>query len=168
MNIHRVVILAASLSVLGGCATPSIQLTSQLKELDSFTVSVAPLHKRNLIGLHEVRDNAILKRFLKLDPAKTAWCAGFVNALEISQGRKGTRSLMARSYLEYGSRVSLEDVRKGDIVVLWRVKKQGPYGHVGYVDKIEGDKVYIYGGNQNNMVSVQAYNLDKVLDFRRP
>jgi len=120
----------------------------------------------NLLGLHEVKDNKKLSKLLHLDPSKTAWCAAFVNALEIHQGREGTGSLMARSYLTYGTKV-LGEPRKGDIVVLWRVKREGPYGHVGYVEKVDDNYVYIYGGNQSNKVSIKKYPIGMVLDFRR-
>lgn len=117
------------------------------------------------IEMHERTHNKQLKKLLGFDPAKTAWCAGFVNAIEKACGGKGTGKLLARSYLKYGTPV--DQPQPGDIVVL----KRGllPWqGHVGYFVKEVGDQILVLGGNQSNKVCQKYYPKKKLLGYRRP
>lgn len=120
----------------------------------------------SLLHKHEERDRGILTVFLGLDPVSQRWCAAFINAVERQNGRHGTGSLLARSYLNYGK--DTLDPKKGDIVVLWRIDRDSKFGHVGYLIRKTDTHVFIYGGNQDNMVSVKAYPLERVLGYRRP
>lgn len=116
------------------------------------------------IDMHEKRDNKALQELLGFNPAKTAWCAGFINSIEKALGREGTGKLLARSFLKYGEKV--ERPKPGDIVVL----KRGllPWqGHVGIYVKTIGDEVLVLGGNQSNMVCQKYYPKKKVLGYRR-
>lgn len=119
---------------------------------------------RRYHGRHESRDVITLTGLLGFNPTKTAWCAGFINAIEKSLGREGTGSLLARSYLNYGETVTKP--QEGDIVIL----KRGllPWqGHVGLYASEEGDKILLLGGNQNNKVCYKYYPKKKVLGYRR-
>lgn len=98
---------------------------------------------------------------------ETPWCAAFIGAVIVLCGATGTRKLNARSYLDWGVSVPKAEARRGDIVVLWRKRPDGPYGHVGFVDRIEGNKIYILGGNQGNAVNISPYPIERVLGFRR-
>ena len=98
---------------------------------------------------------------------ETPWCAAFVGSVIGASGGKSTRALNARSYLEWGEAVDVSDAQRGDVVVLWRKDKDGPYGHVGFFDRISGGKIYLLGGNQNNQVSIAHYPLDRLLSIRR-
>lgn len=94
----------------------------------------------------------------------TAWCAAFVNWCLKQSNRIYTGALNARNFLHYSTPTKTPIL--GDIVVLWRITKQGPYGHVGfYVSETETD-VYILGGNQQNQVCILPYSKARVLDYR--
>jgi uncharacterized protein (TIGR02594 family) len=124
-------------------------------------------------GLNERDDRGTIAAFIeksagkRVDPAKTAWCAAFVNAVLGESGREGTGSLMAKSFLQYGSET--KQPSEGDIVVLSRGDPNGPYGHVGfYVGRDDNGNVKVLAGNQGNAVSVRSFSEDQVLGFRRP
>lgn len=97
---------------------------------------------------------------------ETPWCAAFVGSVLAQVGLQGTQKLNARSYLEWGREVPLQEARKGDVVVLWRGSRNGWQGHVGFFDRVEGDNIYILGGNQGNSVSIAPYNKDRLLAVR--
>jgi len=73
--------------------------------------------------------------------------------------------LDARSWLNVGTEVQEPVV--GDIVVLWREKKNSWKGHVGIFVRVAGNSIYILGGNQNNSVNVRTYPKDRLLGYRR-
>jgi len=121
-------------------------------------------HAKYYHGRDEIDDNISLSVLLGFNPAKTAWCAGFVNAIEKKCGRKGTGKLNARSYLKYGEGVSRPQL--GDIVVF---KRGLPWqGHVGYYISRDADGILVLGGNQNNKVCYKYYAVSDVLAYRRP
>jgi uncharacterized protein (TIGR02594 family) len=71
-------------------------------------------------GQEEHVDNAALSSYFKsqglnVDPATTAWCAAFVNATLHEAGIKGTGSLAARSFYNWGKHT--DTVQAGDIIV---------------------------------------------------
>ncbi len=105
-----------------------------------------------------------------LDPNTTPWCAGFVNSVLNASGAKGTGSLAAKSYLNYGTKT--DQPTKGDIVVFNDLTGQNrpSHGHVGFVDHIDQKTgtVTVLGGNQGGAVSVKTYPLSKVAGFRVP
>lgn len=154
-----------------------ISLLEQYKSKWDFN-HIAPTFKRDspinmkLNGMDERDDNAMLTEFLGVDPLEVRWCAAFVNAVEIEMGREGlidpAKKYLARAYLEYGTEVSTPDA--GDIVVLWRYKKDNWRGHVGYYHSMNKDTntISIYGGNQGSQISIREYPLDRVLGYRRP
>ena len=96
---------------------------------------------------------------------ETPWCAAFVASVLARLGIAGTGKLNARSYLDWGHQVS--DAKPGDVVVLWRGDPAGWTGHVGFVVRLDGGKVWLRGGNQGNAVSDAAYPMSRVLGFRR-
>jgi uncharacterized protein (TIGR02594 family) len=98
---------------------------------------------------------------------ETSWCAAFVNAILAALALPTTGKLNARSFLDYGEKVELVDVRPGDIVVYWRGDPNGWQGHVGFVMSITNGQVMTLGGNQGNKVSIAPYPLSRVLGFRR-
>jgi uncharacterized protein (TIGR02594 family) len=71
---------------------------------------------------------------------------------------------MARDFLKYGKKTDTPVV--GDIVVLWRDKKEGPFGHVGIFIKSGVSNIYILGGNQSERVSIEVYPKTQLLGFR--
>jgi uncharacterized protein (TIGR02594 family) len=168
--------MAADLpSVARSAANPN-DFTSQT-DLKSYAGSASPAAiAREFLGKSETVDAKSLSSFFeksggqKLDPSVTAWCAAFVNAALGRAGYKGTGSLMARSFLNFGTPV--KDASPGDVAVLARGDRNGPYGHVGFVEGIvtKNGKQFVrmLGGNQSNKVSVQDYPMADVLGFRRP
>ena len=115
-----------------------------------------------------------LKEFTGVDPVRTEWCAAFVNAVleesNIDSNNDHKYPLTARAFLDWGQKVSKEDIEPGDIVVFPR-GNQGWQGHVGFylkTQKIDGqDYYYILGGNQSNKVSIVAYPVRRALGIRR-
>ena len=98
---------------------------------------------------------------------ETAWCAAFVGAMLRRAGLPHTGELNARSYLDWGRPVRLEDAEIGDVVVFWRGSPDSWQGHVGFYDGQDGDGIRVLGGNQGNQVNVNRYPADRLLGVRR-
>ena len=96
---------------------------------------------------------------------EVAWCAAFVGACLERSGLQSTRSLLARSYLDWGE--PLKQARFGAIAVLSRGSDPG-HGHVGFVIGATTDKIFLLGGNQQNAVSVQSFETGRLLGMRWP
>jgi uncharacterized protein (TIGR02594 family) len=96
---------------------------------------------------------------------ETAWCAAFVGACLERGGIASTRSLSARSYLEWGA--STEEPGAGAIVVLARGSDPA-LGHVGFLVGATDTSVFILGGNQSDAVTVAGFERERVLGFRLP
>lgn len=94
-----------------------------------------------------------------------AWCAAFVGACLERAGFRSTRSLLARSYLSYGSASS--DVRAGSLAVFSRGEDPA-LGHVGFVVGETSDAIILLGGNQANAVSVIPMPKARLLGLRWP
>ena len=131
---------------------------------------------RSFVGKHEVEHAAAIGAFIvrmtghKLDVRETPWCAAFVNAVLRASGFDGTKSLQARSFLEFGTETQVP--RPGDIAVFSRGDPNGRAGHVGfYVSEIKrNEQIYILivGGNQMDAVSERLYPKSQLLGYRRP
>lgn len=129
-----------------------------------------------LKGMHAKRNRVDLANYMRagnndkpVDPVKIPWCAAFANAVLRRSGYEGTDSLMARSFLNYGEKIT--NPSNGDIVVLKRGRSQFT-GHVGFFDGYEwyGSQLYVkvVGGNQSKSVNVAHFPVDRVLGYRRP
>jgi uncharacterized protein (TIGR02594 family) len=114
---------------------------------------------------------AVIQKYLKdggvgLDPKALAWCAAAMNASLAQVGLPGTGSAKAKSFLNYGNPVT--EPQHGDIVVFYRGARDGVYGHVGYVDRINPDgSVRTLGGNQSQGVNYTNFPADQVAGYRR-
>lgn len=104
-----------------------------------------------------------------IDPAKTAWCAAFVNSVLGTSGYKGDNSLAANDFNNYGTSVSAQNVQPGDIAVFNH--------HVAFVESVNNDgTVTVLGGNQSEpgsgargvTVNIHKRKLSEVTSFRRP
>lgn len=95
----------------------------------------------------------------------TAWCAAFINWCLMKAGKNGTGLLNARSFLTYGVKTDKPTI--GDVVVLWRISKDSPFGHVGFFIKESKEGIYILGGNQNDSVNIALFNKTQVLSYRK-
>jgi uncharacterized protein (TIGR02594 family) len=96
---------------------------------------------------------------------ETAWCAAFVNWCLKQSGNKYSAKLNARSFLTYGTPTKVPQL--GDIVVLWRITKDGPYGHVGFFVKRVNEIIYILGGNQSSTVNITGFSAKQLLEYRK-
>lgn len=126
---------------------------------------------------------AALKGFLKqyagtdIDPATVPWCAAFVNGIMGASGRKGTGSLRALDFLNYGT--ATDQPGSGDIVVFDWGDGSGHAGIVqGFEEKNGKRYVRVLGGNQGGTddagnkvrgtVSSSLFKLDDVAGYRKP
>jgi uncharacterized protein (TIGR02594 family) len=126
------------------------------------------------LGQREVRgasDNPRIAAFFR-DAGQAAnlhdevpWCAAFVGACLERTGFMSSRSLMARSYLRWGT--ALEEGRAGAVAVLSRGSDPDA-GHVGFLLGETLAHVYLLGGNQADAVTVAAFPKARVLDLRWP
>lgn len=99
-------------------------------------------------------------------PDEVAWCSSLANWVCWLLRLPRSKSAMARSWLNVGMPIPLEDARPGyDVVVLER--GSAPSGHVGFFAGLEGPFVHILGGNQSNGVTVAAFDKAHVLGVRR-
>lgn len=96
---------------------------------------------------------------------ETAWCAAFVGACLERAGLTSTRSLRARSYLEWGTPTDAPTI--GAIVVLRRGSDPA-LGHVGFLVGMTSTDIFVLGGNQSNTVSVSAFDRGLLLGYRQP
>ena len=129
----------------------------------------------NYYGMNEITHRAELRSLTGVDPKRTEWCAAFVNAVLEESGIESNKDhkypLTARAFLDWGTKVSKEDIQPGDVVIFPR-GNQGWQGHVGFflrTQMINGKEYWlILGGNQNNRVSVAPYLASRSLGIRRP
>lgn len=96
---------------------------------------------------------------------ETAWCAAFVGACLERAGVRGTRSLLARSYLAWGR--PLDAFRLGAVAVLTR-SADPKEGHVGFLVGETPTTVVLIGGNQSDRVTVEAFDRARLIGLRWP
>lgn len=95
------------------------------------------------------------------------WCSAFVNGIALLAGCQRTNSLAARSWLNAGTRVEVDDARAGFDIVILRRGKEPWQGHVGFYHAHDSETVAVLGGNQSDAVSVERFPLGQVLQVRR-
>ena len=94
-----------------------------------------------------------------------AWCAAFLGACLERAGFASTRSLLARSYLDWGT--PLREPKLGAVAVHSRGSDPGQ-GHVGFFVGATVDHIYLLGGNQSDAVNVQPFEMSRLLGLRWP
>lgn len=98
---------------------------------------------------------------------ETAWCAAFVGAMLRRSGIPSTGLLTAQSYLDWGDKIPVLAMEQGDICIVKR-GTQAWQGHVFFVHKFDGKRLWGLGGNQSNSVSIQEFPVDStILGVRR-
>jgi len=122
-------------------------------------------------GLHERNDRQELKDLVGVDPVRTEWCAAFVNAIleleDIPSNKDHKYPLTARAFLDWGSPINPQDIKRGDLVIFPR-GNQGWQGHVGfYISRADNGMWIILGGNQANQVRYDYYDPKRALGIRR-
>lgn len=125
-------------------------------------------------------DNPLILAMLKTDnnwpqDDEVPWCSAFVNFVCKLLRLPRSKSLRARSWLEIGKGVPLNEAKAGfDVVILSRGKGEQPGpevidapGHVGFYAGQFGDFIEILGGNQSDSVKVSRYPASRLLGVRR-
>ena len=93
---------------------------------------------------------------------ETAWCSAAVNYWAKKSGLEYSGKLNARSWLNFGRKVDIQDA---DIVVFWRVSPSDWRGHVGIPIREDDGVIWTLGGNQSNMVKISPYDKDRLLAY---
>jgi uncharacterized protein (TIGR02594 family) len=100
------------------------------------------------------------------------WCAVFLNAMLYLIGKPGTKSALAKSFLDIGTDITLEEARRDStnvIAVYHRGKtKNDMSGHVDIVDNITQDTITLIGGNINDSVTSFTKNIDELYNEKIP
>lgn len=121
---------------------------------------IAALHE---IGFHETGNNQGIERYIAMAHCGSVgdpWCAIFANAMLESVGVPGTRSASSQSFRTDQNFVSLSAPVLGCIVVFWRISKSSGQGHVGFYRGEDASRVWTLGGNENDMVQIEALPKD--------
>lgn len=150
----------------GKTSKPHVEVSSQdlpehlkiaMKELGVRELAGSK-HNPRIIEYHKATS-------LKATQDEISWCSSFVNWCLLQAGKNGTDNAAARSFLQWGNPV--EKAKVGDVVVFWRVKKNGWQGHVAFYIEENSTAVKVLGGNQGNEVCYQWYNKSQLLGYRR-
>jgi len=98
----------------------------------------------------------------------TAWCAAAIASWLKRSGITPSGSLMARSYLTFGTPLTTPQI--GCIAVLWRGSPKADTGHVGFVTGFTSTEISLLGGNQGaaGVVSIETFPRSRVLGYRWP
>lgn len=152
--------------------------------MTSFTAAQAFDLAQRFSGIEEVGgkvDNPQIMAMLKLDvdwpeADEVPWCSAFTNYICWLCRLPRSKSLRARSWLQVGQAIRLDDAGLGDIIVLQRGRGEQPGpeviqapGHVGFYAGLgENDQlIEVLGGNQSNTVKVSRYPTSRLLGVRR-
>jgi uncharacterized protein (TIGR02594 family) len=106
------------------------------------------------------------RKYIGTNPTdrKRLWCATFMNMVLAKTGYSGTNSDAAKSFAQYGHRISVPKV--GAIAVLTRGKRGG---HVGVVTGIDANgNPIIISGNHGNRVGEAIYPRSRVIAYVMP
>jgi uncharacterized protein (TIGR02594 family) len=96
---------------------------------------------------------------------ETAWCAAFLGSCLERAAIASTRSLLARSYLDWGE--PAPSPRPGTVAVLSR-GNDPILGHVGFVVGSTPTDIILLGGNQGDAVTVDVFPRARLLALRWP
>jgi uncharacterized protein (TIGR02594 family) len=124
-------------------------------ELDQRSQPPWMTHAWSELGLHERAGS----------DDEVPWCASFVGAMLERGGHLSTRSLRARSYLDWGD--TIDSFQLGAIAIFSRGDDPAA-GHVGFIVGETSHDYLILGGNQSDAVSVAATPKDRLLGLRLP
>jgi uncharacterized protein (TIGR02594 family) len=135
---------------------------SREERLPSTAVTAPP--EKPLFGWPSLVTEA--RKYLGTNPTgqKKLWCATFMNFVLAKVGYAGTHSDAAKSFAQYGHRIS--EPKVGAIAVLTRGKSGG---HVGIVTGIDGQgNPIIISGNHGHQVGEAVYSRARVIAYVMP
>jgi uncharacterized protein (TIGR02594 family) len=95
------------------------------------------------------------------------WCSAFVNYIAWLLRLPRSKKLNARSWLEVGRPISINEAICGFDVVVLKGGDDKVSGHVGFYASAGEDKVYVLAGNQHDSVNISGYLKEKLLGVRR-
>jgi len=126
------------------------------------------LHNKRIVEYHSTTT-------LKATTDEIAWCSSFVNWVMQQAGYKGTKSALAKSWLDWGG-----DVPAGRYGAITVIKKKGKTSdvatgsttgfHVGFFESLSTTHIRLLGGNQSDQVKSSGFNLGsyEVRGYRWP
>lgn len=121
-------------------------------------------------GLHEARDNAALRQFLKSDggtvgdPAQVPWCGDFVQtciALALPREALPNNPYAAINWLKFGKPCQPQ---RGAVLSFWRGSPDNWQGHVGFYVSEDATHYHVLGGNQSDSVTVSRIAKTRLRD----
>lgn len=99
------------------------------------------------------------------------WCSILIynKAIELGLEVPKKNPGLARSWLDVGVSIPLEEAVPGDLCIYWRVSPDSVYGHIHEYVNITDAKKFIrgLGGNQGNELNIRPYAVSRLLDVRR-
>lgn len=99
----------------------------------------------------------------RLDDSTTSWCACMANYIIQLAGGRGTRSPLARSFIDWGRELLKPEI--GCIAVL----KRGAIAwqaHTGFVVWFNDNYIWLLAGNQSDDFCIRRFNRAEVISFR--
>jgi uncharacterized protein (TIGR02594 family) len=114
------------------------------------------------------KNNPIIVNFYKLaghsgiKQDSVPWCAAFVGAVLTLCGIRGTRTLRALDYKNWGQEI------KEPVVGAIATKKRDGGGHVFFVSSFDCDYVYGLGGNQSDSVNITKFKRSEIYSYSYP
>lgn len=131
-----------------------VWLRIALKEVGTKEIS-GPQHEPRVIFYHSFTG--------QYSTDEIPWCGSFVAmCMRISGVTPPKTAERALSWIDFGK--SSDGPKVGSVAV----KKRRGGGHVGIVVAVEGEYVYILGGNQNDEVNIRMEKASNYIDFRYP
>jgi uncharacterized protein (TIGR02594 family) len=130
---------------------------------------------QRFIGIQEVPgtgDNPQLLAMLRLDDSwpehdEVPWCSAFTNYICWLLRLPRSKRLNARSWLNVGMPIHLNEALVGFDVVILNRPPNPESGHVGFYAGHTKNHVFILGGNQGDSVNVRPFKLNRLLGVRR-
>ena len=168
---RKYVAMAMYLEGKGGSATTPAPATETEDAFDPETwMSIAQQEIGNKESSGSGVDNPRILEYhaatsLNASNDETPWCSAFACWVMKKAGIQGTRSALARSWVNWG--YSLQGPKFGAIVVISRGNNPSQ-GHVGFVSRFDADTVWILGGNQSDSVNVTPFKRSSVIAYRWP
>jgi uncharacterized protein (TIGR02594 family) len=98
---------------------------------------------------------------------EVAWCAAATGSWLKRGGYEPSGSLLARSYLNWGAAVSMQNIVQNDVIVF---KRGEPWqGHVGLVETVKDGWITVISGNSLNAVRRTQHKISDpaILGVRR-